>query len=71
MTFDFKAQKAARKQEVKAAGSERIPPIAGALFTVILVLAAATALGLDRLGVSDTVDRRGGHRLDRSSAASS
>jgi len=54
MTFDFKALRAARKREVKAAGSERIPPIAGALFTGILVLAAGTALGLDKLGVSDT-----------------
>ena len=53
MTFDFKALRAARKREVKAAGSERIPPIAGALFAIILVLATATALGLDWLGVPD------------------
>jgi len=53
MTFDWKALKAARKREVKAAGSERIPPIAGALFAIILVLASGTALGLDRLGVPD------------------
>jgi regulator of protease activity HflC (stomatin/prohibitin superfamily) len=53
MTFDFKALKAARKQEVKAAGSERIPPIAGALFVIVLVLTAGTALGLDWLGLPD------------------
>ena len=53
MTFDLKALKAARKREVKAAGSERIPPIAGALFAIILVLATATALALDWLGVPD------------------
>jgi regulator of protease activity HflC (stomatin/prohibitin superfamily) len=53
MTFDLKALKAARNREVKAAGSERIPPIAGALFAIILVLATATALGLDWLGVPD------------------
>ncbi|MBM3120587.1 MAG: slipin family protein [Chloroflexi bacterium] len=53
MTFDSKALKAARKQEVKAAGNERIPPIAGALFTIILVLATGTALWLDWLGVAD------------------
>jgi regulator of protease activity HflC (stomatin/prohibitin superfamily) len=53
MTFDLKALKAARKREVKAAGTERIPPIAGALFAIILVLATATALALDWLGVPD------------------
>ena len=53
MTFDLKALKAARKREVKAAGTERIPPIAGALFAIILVLATATALALDWVGVPD------------------
>ena len=53
MTFDLKALKAARKRDVKAAGSERIPPIAGALFAIILVLAAGTALGLEALGAPD------------------
>ncbi len=53
MTFDLKALKAARKREVKAAGNERIPPIAGALFTIILVLATGTAWWLDWLGVAD------------------
>jgi len=53
MTFDLKALKSARKRDVKAAGTERIPPIAGALFAVILVLAAGTALGLEALGAPD------------------
>jgi regulator of protease activity HflC (stomatin/prohibitin superfamily) len=53
MTFDLKALKSARKQAVKAAGTERIPPIAGALFAIILVLAAGTALGLEVLGAPD------------------
>jgi regulator of protease activity HflC (stomatin/prohibitin superfamily) len=53
MTFNLAALKSARKREVKAAGSERVPPIAGALFAVILVLAAGTAWGLDALGMPD------------------
>jgi regulator of protease activity HflC (stomatin/prohibitin superfamily) len=53
MTFDLKALKSARKRDVKAAGTERIPPIAGALFAVILILAAGTALGFEALGAPD------------------
>jgi regulator of protease activity HflC (stomatin/prohibitin superfamily) len=53
MTLDFDALKAARKRETRAASRERIPPIAGALFGVILTLATATALWLDGLGVPD------------------
>ncbi len=53
MTIDLKSLKSARKQEVKAAGTERIPPVAGMLFTVILLLAGGTALGLEALGAAD------------------
>ena len=53
MTFDLKALKSARKRDVKAAGTERIPPVAGALFGVILILAAGTALGFEALGAPD------------------
>jgi regulator of protease activity HflC (stomatin/prohibitin superfamily) len=53
MTFGFKALKAGRKQATKAAGAERIPPVAGFVFTVILILAAGTALGMDALGMPD------------------
>ena len=53
MSIDLKSLKSARKQEVKAAGIERIPPIAIMLFTVILLLAGGTALGLESLGAPD------------------
>lgn len=53
MTFDLKSLKAARKAPAKSPGTERIPPIAGALFTVILTLAALTVLGLETRGVPD------------------
>ena len=53
MSIDLKSLKSARKQEVKAAGIERIPPIAILLFTVILLLAGGTALGLESLGAPD------------------
>ncbi len=53
MTIDLKSLKSARKQEVKAAGTERIPPVAGMLFAVILLLAGGTALGLEFLGAAD------------------
>jgi regulator of protease activity HflC (stomatin/prohibitin superfamily) len=53
MTFDLKALKSARRPAEKAPGTERIPAFAGVLFGVILALAAATAWGLDRLGVPD------------------
>ena len=53
MSIDLKSLKSARKQEVKAAGIERIPPIAIVLFTVILLLAGGTALGLESLGAPD------------------
>jgi len=53
VSIDLKSLKSARKQEVKAAGIERIPPIAILLFTVILLLAGGTALGLESLGAPD------------------
>jgi regulator of protease activity HflC (stomatin/prohibitin superfamily) len=53
MTFAFKALKGGRKSAAKAAGAERIPPVAGFLFAVILILAIGTALGLDALGMPD------------------
>jgi regulator of protease activity HflC (stomatin/prohibitin superfamily) len=53
VSIDLKSLKSARKQEVKAAGTERIPPIAIVLFTVILLLAGGTALGLESLGAPD------------------
>ena len=53
MTLDLRMLKGARKQAGKAAGSERIPPIAGMLFTVVMILAAGSALGLDKLQVAD------------------
>jgi regulator of protease activity HflC (stomatin/prohibitin superfamily) len=53
VTIDLKSLKRARKQEVKAAGTERIPPVAIMLFTVILLMAAGTALGMESLGAAD------------------
>ena len=53
MTIDLKSLKSARKQEVKAAGTERIPPVAGAAFTLILILALGSALALVPLGAPD------------------
>jgi regulator of protease activity HflC (stomatin/prohibitin superfamily) len=53
MTLDLKMLKSARKQAGKAAGSERIPPIAGLLFAVIMIVAVGSALGLDALHVPD------------------
>jgi regulator of protease activity HflC (stomatin/prohibitin superfamily) len=53
VTIDLKSLKSARKQEVKAAGTERIPPIAIVLFTVILMLAGGTAWGLESFGAPD------------------
>jgi len=53
MTYDLKALKSARRQAVKAAGTERIPPVAGALFAIVLLLALGTALGLEALGAPD------------------
>ena len=53
MTIDLKNLQSARKRAVKAAGTERIPAVAGMLFTVILLLAGGTALGLEALGAAD------------------
>jgi regulator of protease activity HflC (stomatin/prohibitin superfamily) len=53
MALDLKNLKDIRKQARKAAGSERIPPVAGFLFTVILILAVGTARRLDALGTPD------------------
>jgi hypothetical protein len=53
MMYDLKALKSARKQAVKAAGTERIPPVAGALFAIVLLLSFGTALGLEALGAPD------------------
>jgi len=55
MTFDLKNPKGTRKQARKAAGTERIPPIAGALFAVVMILAVGSALGLDALRVPDWI----------------
>jgi regulator of protease activity HflC (stomatin/prohibitin superfamily) len=53
VTIDLKTLQSARKRAVKAAGTERIPAVAGMLFTVILLLAGGTALGLEALGAAD------------------
>jgi hypothetical protein len=55
VSIDLKSLKSARKQEVKAAGTERISPVAYGLFFVILVLAVGTALALESLGAADWV----------------
>jgi len=53
VTIDLKSLKSARRKEVKAAGTERIPPVAVMLFVVILLLAGGTAWGLESLGAAD------------------
>jgi len=53
VTIDLKSLKSARRKEVKAAGTERIPPVAIMLFAVILLLAGGTAWGLESLGAAD------------------
>jgi regulator of protease activity HflC (stomatin/prohibitin superfamily) len=53
MTFDLKNVKRTRKQVRNAAGNERIPPVAGLLFAVVMILAAGAAWGMDALAAPD------------------
>jgi regulator of protease activity HflC (stomatin/prohibitin superfamily) len=53
MMFDLKNVKRTRKQVRAAAGNERIPPVAGLLFAVVMILAAGAAWGMDALAAPD------------------
>jgi len=55
VTIDLKSLRSARKKEVKAAGTERVPPVAIMLFSVILLLAVGTAFLLESRGAADWV----------------